>query len=304
MKNMEKKWNWIVDALLLAVFLMTFFIDQTGLAAHQWLGLAAVALASYHMLLHREWCKAVIKKSAGKIAPKICCFGLLDAALLIGFAVILITGLFISTWLQLNPAGTIFFRNVHIASSYIILFLVFIKLAVKAVFGRRKLTGALQSSLTGLFGLRLNTGQGRAADEPAIQPEEFPYFLRRRQFLSLIGVSALTVYLAVNHLRFAGDDPQAETALKRETPASAAPAKTVKTNSAAADTVQKSVPSAPQTAAAETSAPAALAPQVTATAGAASGCTIFCSKQCVFPGSCRRYTDRNGNGKCDFGECR
>ncbi len=34
-----------------------------------------------------------------------------------------------------------------------------------------------------------------------------------------------------------------------------------------------------------------------------SSCVVRCNKGCSYPGHCRRYTDSNGNGKCDLGEC-
>lgn len=34
-----------------------------------------------------------------------------------------------------------------------------------------------------------------------------------------------------------------------------------------------------------------------------SSCTVACPRRCSYPGHCHRYTDANGNGRCDFGEC-
>ena len=41
----------------------------------------------------------------------------------------------------------------------------------------------------------------------------------------------------------------------------------------------------------------------TARNNAAASCTIRCGRRCSYPGHCRRYTDSNGNGRCDLGEC-
>jgi hypothetical protein len=35
----------------------------------------------------------------------------------------------------------------------------------------------------------------------------------------------------------------------------------------------------------------------------ASSCTVACQRRCSYPGHCGRYTDSNGNGRCDHGEC-
>ncbi|QRN84136.1 hypothetical protein JR338_05190 [Chloroflexota bacterium] len=41
----------------------------------------------------------------------------------------------------------------------------------------------------------------------------------------------------------------------------------------------------------------------TATAVTESNCTVQCARGCSYPSHCRRYTDANGNGLCDLGEC-
>jgi hypothetical protein len=39
------------------------------------------------------------------------------------------------------------------------------------------------------------------------------------------------------------------------------------------------------------------------TGSASSGCSVLCPRGCSYPGHCRRYTNSNGNGRCDYGEC-
>jgi len=36
---------------------------------------------------------------------------------------------------------------------------------------------------------------------------------------------------------------------------------------------------------------------------ATDSCAVRCRRRCSYPGHCRRYTDANGNGRCDLGEC-
>lgn len=43
--------------------------------------------------------------------------------------------------------------------------------------------------------------------------------------------------------------------------------------------------------------------QPTPTATASTSCVQLCPNSCSYPGSCRLYTDGNGNGRCDRGEC-
>ena len=42
MKQKTQTMHWIIDAALLFGFLLAFFLDLTGLAVHQWLGVALV----------------------------------------------------------------------------------------------------------------------------------------------------------------------------------------------------------------------------------------------------------------------
>ena len=50
MKQDKQKRNWIIDAVLFGGFLGALWLDLTGVAVHQWLGLAVGALATYHLV--------------------------------------------------------------------------------------------------------------------------------------------------------------------------------------------------------------------------------------------------------------
>lgn len=56
---------------------------------------------------------------------------------------------------------------------------------------------------------------------------------------------------------------------------------------------------------AETSATPAIATQSTTAAEstAATTCVVRCKNGCSYPGHCKRYTDSDGNNRCDYGEC-
>ncbi|MBN2258171.1 MAG: hypothetical protein JW704_10155 [Anaerolineaceae bacterium] len=51
-KNNQVKW-W-VGAILFIGFLLTFFMDLTGLELHQWLGISVGILLIYHLLAHLD----------------------------------------------------------------------------------------------------------------------------------------------------------------------------------------------------------------------------------------------------------
>ncbi|MCK5794063.1 MAG: hypothetical protein KAH12_05130 [Anaerolineales bacterium] len=48
----QGKRNWLIDAFLFVGFLLTFFLDLTGLTIHQWLGIGVGSFALYHILAH------------------------------------------------------------------------------------------------------------------------------------------------------------------------------------------------------------------------------------------------------------
>ena len=93
-----------------------------------------------------------------------------------------------------------------------------------------------------------------------------PAHVGRRDFIRLMGiVGASTLLLGVNALR--ADEAESEVAAGVGEAASVA------------------------------------ATAATASNNASASCTIRCGRRCSYPGHCRRYTDSNGNGRCDLGEC-
>ena len=100
--NSKQKTNWWIDLALFAGFITTFFLDQTGVGMHQWIGIFSGALAAYHLFRHRDWVGAVSKRFFGKTSAQARIYYFWDALLLLGFILIGVTGLVISTWLNLS----------------------------------------------------------------------------------------------------------------------------------------------------------------------------------------------------------
>ena len=61
MKTNKQKHNWLIDAALFTGFLLSFWLELTGVAVHQWLGIAIGAVAGYHLLKHWAWVKSVTR---------------------------------------------------------------------------------------------------------------------------------------------------------------------------------------------------------------------------------------------------
>ena len=63
MKRDKQKHNWLLDATLFGGFLAALWLDLTGVAVHQWLGVAVGLIAGYHLWKHWSWVKAVASPS-------------------------------------------------------------------------------------------------------------------------------------------------------------------------------------------------------------------------------------------------
>jgi len=106
--------------------------------------------------------------------------------------------------------------------------------------------------------------------------------LDRRQFLKWMGwVGAAAVVGAGAGLRGIGSAMT-----------TAAPAEQASPQTAVAEATQT-------TSTASSSTPSSAVTQSTTP----STCTVRCRNACSYPGHCKRYTDSNGNGRCDYGEC-
>ncbi len=256
--------NWIIGAALFGGFILSLWLDLTGLALHQWLGLAVGALAVYHLAAHWRWVTAVSQRFFGRTSRQARTFYLIDAGLATGFAAIVVTGLAISTWLDLTLAGYAALRAVHVAASLATLALVVVKV--------------------GLHGRWIvSTARKHLLPEPArrgpAQPAAISAANSRRDFLRLMGAVGAVALLGGLHALGSLNDGQAE--------ASAAASQTTRSNSQAADT----------------SGARGARSSTNAASSGANACTVQCNRRCSYPGHCRRYTDSNGNGRCDWGEC-
>src|SRR5512136_3017479 len=113
MTQNKQKTNWLIDAVLFGGFLLALCLDLTGLPVHQWLGLAVGVLAGYHLAAHYRWVVAVTGRIFGSTSRQARTFHAIDAGLAVGFAAILVTGVVISTWLDLALASYTAWRAAH-----------------------------------------------------------------------------------------------------------------------------------------------------------------------------------------------
>ncbi len=61
-RPLKPKMHWIADAILFTSFVMSFFLNLTGLALRQWLGIGIGGLALYHLIVHWKWVETVTQR--------------------------------------------------------------------------------------------------------------------------------------------------------------------------------------------------------------------------------------------------
>jgi hypothetical protein len=259
MKTNKQKHHWLIDAALFIGFLAAFWLELTGVALHQWLGIAIGVGAGYHLFTHWAWVKAVTERFFKQTSVQARLYYLVDATVLIGLATIIVTGMVISTWFDLALTNYAAWRTLHVIASIGTLGAVVVKIGLH---WRWIVSTARRTIFT--------TSSGRASQ--ATPPAPAANVVGRREFLRLMGgVSAVAVIAAGSALN----------ALVQ--PASSTPTEgTSSSGTASQSKATQSTTSAQQS---------------------ASNCAVQCQKRCSYPGRCRRYTDSNNNGRCDFGEC-
>ncbi|MBN1887299.1 MAG: twin-arginine translocation signal domain-containing protein [Thermoflexales bacterium] len=333
MKTNKQKTNWVIDAVLTIAFWLAFFLDLTGLALHQWLGIAVGALATYHLLVHWDWVKAVTRRlweptsgrgaSERRASERGTLFYLIDTALILGLGLIITSGLVISTWLSLPLGNYAAWKDVHVLASVISLLVLVLKLALHG----RWIAGVARRYI-------FTPPAGRSI--PAVQPAAASGDLDRRDFLKWMGVIGAGGVLAVGSalqdsvailadsgsilanndailtnsdasLSSSGTSPANNDAILTNSDASLSSSSTSPANSDASSANSDASPANSDTNPANESSSdrsEANSPGTESTTSQApTTCTVRCNRMCSYPGRCRRYVDSNNNNRCDWGEC-
>lgn len=284
----SQKTNWWLDAILYAGFLALFFLDLTGVDLHQWLGLTIGILALVHLVLHLDWVIAVTGKIFGNI-PNSARFNLLlDTGIGIGFFLIIITGIVISTWLNLSFNNYMVWKNIHTLLSIFTLFALLLKLLLH----RKWIVKTAGKCFLVEKNKRVPTqGAGVLAANK----------LARRDFLKVGAALGAGALIGVVQLHKVVRDVLDEKAIY-----SSIPEDNIMSGEVISPVEQTQpdmeIPQPELTATSEvqpTLAPVA----VESNSGKTEECYVRCPRACSYPGRCRRYVDTNGNGRCDYGEC-
>lgn len=120
--------KWWLDLLLFFGFTLAFYVSQTGVSLHQWIGIGCGAAALFHLVLHWKWVCATTTNflsPKGKASRK---YLLVNALLLAGFSTTIGTGIAMATWFDLELKSYSTWRTVHIAAPIITLGVALVKI--------------------------------------------------------------------------------------------------------------------------------------------------------------------------------
>lgn len=281
MKTNKPRHNWLIDAALFGGLLLSFWLELTGVALHQWLGVAIIVGAGYHLLTHWTWVKSVTARLFKQTSGQARLYYAVDAAVLIGLATTAVTGLVISTWLDLTLTNFAAWKTLHVIASIGTLLAVVVKIGLHwrwiVSTARRYLLPKAAPAL------RSRPIHMAASNE-----------LGRREFLRLMGgVSAVAVIAVVG----------AADALKQTAALAQTMASSTTTDTTTRPTTQTAAGTTTTGATTNLTTQTATPTPTPSTQQTNSSCVVRCNNGCSYPGRCRRYTDSNNNGRCDLGEC-
>ncbi len=273
----DQKFTWGVDAVLFCGLIGAFFMDETGLPFHQWLGIAVGILSNYHLLSHWRWVKSAAGKLFEKAGRKPRLYFVVDTLMAAGLMTIVTTGVAMSTWLNLPLTNYPLWKTVHIAASIVTSLVTLLKISLH---WKWIIKTAQRLRLPPII------SQPRMAE--ARIPVGINENVGRREFLKMMGiVSAATLLASVK--AFEGLEGKAADAGQNTSEIITAEAPSGSTITSVTNSEMVSQPSGAYATVVESES--------------SLSCTSLCREGCSFPGRCHRYIDSNGNGRCDNGEC-
>lgn len=257
--------KWFVDVSLFAGFLIAFSLDLTGLELHQWIGVAVSVLAVYHLVTHWTWVSTVTERFFGKASARARLYYLINASIFTGFFIIGLTGLVISSWLNLSLTNYDLWLTVHIQTSIVALILTILKIGLHwrwvVVTAKKIFSQPAQQTPRGS-----PTPRPGAVSVPAATRHQ----TSRRDFMKMMGVVSVASLFALGSAASGLRDAST----RQDNGQGVASSSTTRFNGSL-DTFGSDDQS----------------------------CLVQCSRSCSYPGHCQRYTDTNGNNRCDLGEC-
>jgi hypothetical protein len=130
----RNKVNLIVDSAIFLAFLVAMAPRFSGMAVHEWLGIAFGVAIVTHLLLHWQWLVEVTKRFFGKAQWSARVNYILNALLFVDVTIIIFTGLMISRsalpllGIELGQGGS--WRMLHTLTANLFLALVGLHIAL------------------------------------------------------------------------------------------------------------------------------------------------------------------------------
>jgi cytochrome b len=130
----RNKTNMIVDSAIFLAFLVAMAPHFSGMAVHEWLGIAFGAAITTHLLLHWQWIVEITKRFFGKAQWSARINYMLNILLFIDITLIIFSGLMISevalplVGIQLAQSGS--WRGIHGTAANLFLVLVGLHVAL------------------------------------------------------------------------------------------------------------------------------------------------------------------------------
>jgi hypothetical protein len=123
-----------VDLGLALLFVAVIEVPLTGLAVHEWLGIGIALGTGFHLLQHSGWAGTTLKRLLGRTSFRNRLNYLMMAAMFVGFATTIVSGLLISDSalpaLGIHPPALEFWAWLHLASVVWVIGLTCLHLAI------------------------------------------------------------------------------------------------------------------------------------------------------------------------------
>jgi hypothetical protein len=125
---------FLIDAALFAVFVLVMDVPLTGLAIHEWLGIAIAVGLVIHLVQHTNWIVTTTRRIFTATSWRNRLNYLMMAALFVAFVSVIASGLIISEvalpWLGITMSPPAFWVWLHLASVSAVLWLTALHVAL------------------------------------------------------------------------------------------------------------------------------------------------------------------------------
>lgn len=126
--------DYWLDLSLLVIFTVDYTLEFTGLAWHEWIGLAFVVLVPVHLLQHWDWVVRTTRRIVGRRPGRETLRWVVDLAILPGMVLCVASGLFISRHalpaLGVSTERDRFWSELHSVTADLTLFLAIVHVAL------------------------------------------------------------------------------------------------------------------------------------------------------------------------------